>query len=525
MPSLPAAAKAYSAMLSNQKVEDAARTQRLREHCAVARKERDKLEDIWKTQRAQYEKARKQEKITACKRMQADKSKREERWLQKTASSPFGVDLWAEDEALYVKHTVNNAKARERERLTLTGTLQDRQDRTRAKVGEIDTLGNLRKEKKKLLEDQKELKARLDLDKVDKRCAAAQLKVDMKVEAHQDMLADKGHLDRTPSDFCTDEMLSPMEREARRKKMGSPKYEFLKSFSSRTIAEANEQEQEDMRPEAVVNKTGAVVEDNMKERALDLLMQPRAQMTVMAAAQAENARMSTDKDSKAKQEAEYDRWMAKQADWAAQKAKLESMEEQAMACPSGHLLEKFATDEDGYECNECGRCFRRGTTLHGCRRCEYDVCNSCAKKLVTQLSTWVLPEKKQKEEEDLKSRAMALLGSEGARASVKAAAEAENARMADKEAKAKQDAEWENWVASQAELAAQQAKSEEFSIEGVVCENGHQLEKHTTEEDGYECNDCGRCVRTGTAIYCCRQCEYDLCSNCAKKKKADMTGA
>jgi hypothetical protein len=47
-------------------------------------------------------------------------------------------------------------------------------------------------------------------------------------------------------------------------------------------------------------------------------------------------------------------------------------------CPQGHALQQFQTKHGGYSCDLCGR--RRiaaGSTLHGCRTCDFDVCPGC----------------------------------------------------------------------------------------------------------------------------------------------------
>lgn len=217
-PGMPHAAAAWSAEVQRDRIMDVERTYRRRKHCEDAFKDRDKLDKTTVLQKAQIQKAMTQEHLDVKNRMKIDKAKREQRWTKKTASSPFGVDLWDEDLKLYNAHTMNNANKTSRQRTTAKAMLQDQSNRRETAVNEIDTLGNLRKEKKQLQLDQRELKARLDLDKVEKRCAAAQLKADTIADEHQEMLAGKGHLDRAHSDFFTEPRLSAAEREQLREK-------------------------------------------------------------------------------------------------------------------------------------------------------------------------------------------------------------------------------------------------------------------------------------------------------------------
>lgn len=220
-PNTPHATKVWSQQVQREQIEDVERRQRQQKHCELAQQERENLEGKWKKKREQLEKQRKQEKYQAWKRMQMDKVKREDRWTQKTEAHPFHNDLWAEDEELYKQNRVSDNQTAARERATLKAGLQDQADRRTEKLGQIDQLDILRKEKKKLQGDQKELKARLDLDKVDKRCANAKYKADMKMDAHQCKLADMGHLDRSHSDFFTEPRLNSeqIDRKRQRQKL------------------------------------------------------------------------------------------------------------------------------------------------------------------------------------------------------------------------------------------------------------------------------------------------------------------
>jgi len=215
-PSLPRACKAWSQQLQQDKVEDVERRQRQQKHVQIAQQERDRLEARCQKERGNLEKARKLEKFQTWKRMQVDKTKRETRWTQKTEAHPFHVDLWAEDEQLYGQNRLSDTQTRFRERETEKAASKDQADRRKAKVAEVDQLDILRKEKKKLQEDQKHLKARLDLDKVEQRCAGAQHKADMRFEAHQSKLADMGHLDRSHSDFFTEPRLNSSQIDKKR---------------------------------------------------------------------------------------------------------------------------------------------------------------------------------------------------------------------------------------------------------------------------------------------------------------------
>lgn len=213
-----------------------AQLERRRLHVQKAAEETARLEKKKKLRLAQIEMERKKEQMDAWHRMHMDKSKREARWTHKTAGSPFSVDLWTEDVQVYELNQADSAYLAQKRRDMEKGALKDQAGRRRAKVDEIDHMGILRSEKKKLQENHKELRARLGLAKVDERCAEAQYKVDIKTEAHQQMLANKGHLNRSHSDFFTEGRLSPTQREEQAKHMATrAQRESLRSGSSGSL--------------------------------------------------------------------------------------------------------------------------------------------------------------------------------------------------------------------------------------------------------------------------------------------------
>lgn len=54
-------------------------------------------------------------------------------------------------------------------------------------------------------------------------------------------------------------------------------------------------------------------------------------------------------------------------------------EDETPTCPKGHALKDFVTDKE-YVCDLCRKSFTTGTTLYGCRKCDYDVCRKCLPK-------------------------------------------------------------------------------------------------------------------------------------------------
>lgn len=46
-------------------------------------------------------------------------------------------------------------------------------------------------------------------------------------------------------------------------------------------------------------------------------------------------------------------------------------------CPGNHKLNVFATQKPSFVCDTCRTKFGIGATLHGCRECDWDICESC----------------------------------------------------------------------------------------------------------------------------------------------------
>jgi len=56
-------------------------------------------------------------------------------------------------------------------------------------------------------------------------------------------------------------------------------------------------------------------------------------------------------------------------------------EKMGSVCPKGHPLQPFLTPNPSYSCDApgCGRKFPQGSSLHGCRDCNFDYCTLCVR--------------------------------------------------------------------------------------------------------------------------------------------------
>mmetsp|Transcript_46640 Transcript_46640/g.85664 ORF Transcript_46640/g.85664 Transcript_46640/m.85664 type:complete len:827 (-) Transcript_46640:46-2526(-) len=58
----------------------------------------------------------------------------------------------------------------------------------------------------------------------------------------------------------------------------------------------------------------------------------------------------------------------------------EEEKERAAKCPSGHCLQVFVTEFDGFVCNGCRKIINTAERLLSCRSCNYDLCQLCVQE-------------------------------------------------------------------------------------------------------------------------------------------------
>lgn len=143
------------------------------EHCAREREGAGVLEALNGAHRAGVKQKLKAERDQLLLNVQQERVARIDRWTQKTQSSPFAVDQWKEDVKAFNK--AQEAQKRERER-RLLGERRKREMSAHAlqqtqTYTEHDEMAEYREEKRKLLQNQKQLKALLDLEKASARAA------------------------------------------------------------------------------------------------------------------------------------------------------------------------------------------------------------------------------------------------------------------------------------------------------------------------------------------------------------------
>lgn len=62
--------------------------------------------------------------------------------------------------------------------------------------------------------------------------------------------------------------------------------------------------------------------------------------------------------------------------------------EELLCLPGRHPLTRFTTESAGYGCDSCGGRLPKGSTLHGCRECDFDLCDNCFREPKTRPVTY-----------------------------------------------------------------------------------------------------------------------------------------
>jgi hypothetical protein len=116
--------------------------------------------------------AREQTKVSLFKeraqRLEVTTKEREQRlgkWLNKTKTSPFAVDLVAEDERIYEENQIRMREEREREANVNNRKNKAKNDIILKALSEFSDLESLRREKRAIMEEEQRLRALLTLEK------------------------------------------------------------------------------------------------------------------------------------------------------------------------------------------------------------------------------------------------------------------------------------------------------------------------------------------------------------------------
>jgi hypothetical protein len=95
-----------------------------------------------------------------------EREKRQDKWLKKTKTSPFAVDLVAEDERIYEENQIRMKEEADRRKRVEERRAKAKNDLILQALSEFSDLEALRREKRAIIEEEQRLRALLSLEKV-----------------------------------------------------------------------------------------------------------------------------------------------------------------------------------------------------------------------------------------------------------------------------------------------------------------------------------------------------------------------
>jgi hypothetical protein len=97
--------------------------------------------------------------------LKASKQRKQKKWAAKCARSPFTVDLVAENERVDEENRVREREEGRRQRVSQLRQERAKSDIILQSLGEINDLDALRREKRAIIEEERRIKALMDLEK------------------------------------------------------------------------------------------------------------------------------------------------------------------------------------------------------------------------------------------------------------------------------------------------------------------------------------------------------------------------
>lgn len=151
--------------------EERERLLRRLEMCAKAREESTKIMSIRFAQRDAVKSDLRAERQHHLEKMGVSQRDRDERWTRKLQRSPFAVDLVAENQRIDEENRVRDHVDKRRNRLLNRRNREAHNAIFKRATAETDELDQLRKEKRMLLENERQLKALRDVERSNARTA------------------------------------------------------------------------------------------------------------------------------------------------------------------------------------------------------------------------------------------------------------------------------------------------------------------------------------------------------------------
>eukprot|EP00931_Biecheleriopsis_adriatica_P101747 TRINITY_DN76827_c0_g1_i1.p1 TRINITY_DN76827_c0_g1~~TRINITY_DN76827_c0_g1_i1.p1 ORF type:complete len:261 (-),score=61.96 TRINITY_DN76827_c0_g1_i1:83-865(-) len=152
-----------------QTAEERERLLRRIEMCAKAREESTKIMSIRFAERDALKHDIKQVKRKHLDKLAASQRDRDQRWTRKLQNTPFAVDLVAESQRIDEENRVRKLVEQRRARSAAARSRQAHDQIFQRATAEADELEHLRREKRLLLENERQLKALRDVEKSNAR--------------------------------------------------------------------------------------------------------------------------------------------------------------------------------------------------------------------------------------------------------------------------------------------------------------------------------------------------------------------
>lgn len=173
--------------------EERERLLRRLEMCAKAREESTKIMSVRYAQRDAVKAETRREKIFHLEKLSCSQRDRDERWSRKLQRSPFAVDLVAENQRIDEENRVQRSVEQRRQRVLAVRNREAHNSIFKKATAEADELGQLRKEKRLLLENEKQLRALRDVERSNARTAQIVLeRRRQQLEQQMSMVSPKG---------------------------------------------------------------------------------------------------------------------------------------------------------------------------------------------------------------------------------------------------------------------------------------------------------------------------------------------
>ena len=168
-------------------------------------------------------------------------------------------------------------------------------------------------------------------------------------------------------------------------------------------------------------------------------------------------------------------------------------------CPGKHGLTKFHTPVPDYGCNVCKKRFPAGTTLHGCRKCNYDVCQSCVSPIKSVSASSKIENCPGQHGLTRFSTPHSSFRCDVCKKRFPTGATMYGCRRC-------------NYDVCQSCVSPIKSMSASSKMEN--CPGQHGLTRFSTPRSSFRCDVCKKGFPTGTTLYGCRRCNYDVCKSC-----------